>query len=107
MDFSNLTDLAFLTQLLSDSGKAALAEKLLVVGVVWLLMGRKVASHFHSLERGMKEGFEKLTASIKEVRDSLTDVEVSHAESLKSLDSRVRKLEDRGKRTEDPESLPR
>lgn len=95
MDFSNLIDASFLSELLSESGKASLAEKLVVVGVVWLVMGRKVTSHFKSLEHGMNEGFAKVTESIGEVRAALTQVESNHGNKLQALTKRVEHLEER------------
>lgn len=94
MDLFGLFDFGFLNELLSDSGKASLAEKLLIVGVVWASMGRRVAAHFKSLEKRMSEGFEQLTMSIGAVKDTLHDVELSHNTQLADLGQRVTRLED-------------
>jgi preprotein translocase subunit SecG len=101
MEILDSLGLGFLSELFSESGKASLAEKLMIVGVVWFSMGRKVAGHFSSLESGMKDGFERLTNSINEVRQALSAVENNHAKriellshSVKVLDSRIVRLED-------------
>ncbi len=93
MDFSIFADLEFLRTLLSDAGKASLTEKLFIVWLVWMLMGRKVSVHFKSLERGMADGFQKLAESIGEVKQALTQVENTHSHQLNELGKRVSTLE--------------
>ena len=93
MDWFAAFDFRFLNELLSDSGKASLAEKMIIVGIVWVLMGRKVASHFKTLEVGMRDGFEQLTHSVNEVRGALTQVELNHSTQLTEIRDRVTVLE--------------
>lgn len=100
MDPTTIFDFSFLGELLSDSGKASLTEKLLVVGAVWIVMGKKVTRHFNSLEQGMTTGFQNLTKSVNEVKEALREVEMNHEVKISQLMLRVDRLEDSQKASE-------
>lgn len=95
MQLSDFTDLSFLGEFLSPAGKASLIEKISIVGIVWLLMGRKVATHFSGLENGMTTGFANLTKAVDDMKNALQEVENRHTKRIDALTTRVSKLEDK------------
>lgn len=59
--------------LLSDAMRSHLSQWLIVVGVVWATMGRKVSARFKELNHDMREG---LTKGLSEFQEHFKKIEV-------------------------------
>lgn len=95
-----LPDTEAAKNLLSTAAQSSLAEKLFIVGIIWKVMGRRVANHFNSLESSVKlvasevsELRQAVTADLKMQSTRLESVETGVVE----LKARVGKLEQGGK----------
>lgn len=78
MSIFDILDPSFISELFSDSGKASLTEKLLVVGVVWAVMGRKISGHL----KGIESRISQLTDSVNRIDRRVSDLEeLRHAEA--------------------------
>lgn len=95
MNFLDLLDPSFLSEMLSNSGKAQLTEKFILLGVIWAMFGRKFAKHLRTIEERMSEGFGSVTKSVGDVREALIRVETTHTLKLQNLSESVEKLDGR------------
>ena len=100
MDWTTLLDIgvaaidpSFITELLSTENKTELLKYLTIIGIVWKVMGKKVAEHFTKLEQTMTLGFANLTSAVNEVRETLKEVETTHNHQIQQLSTRVAVLE--------------
>jgi len=75
-------DVTLVKNILGKAAQADLTEKLIVLGVMWHFMSRKVSKHF----QGMEQSVEKLSRSITEAAKTL-------AKRLDSAEARISKLE--------------
>lgn len=86
IELLNLIDTEMISEMLSPKAKADFAEKMIVVGVVWFVMGRKVSEHFRSIRSEMQDGFAKIAEALKAV-------ESKHETRLVVLEEKVEQLE--------------
>ena len=56
-------------EILSAAARSDLASYLIVVGVIWKTMGKKVSAHF----KGMEDAVRKLTNQVELLHTDLTD----------------------------------
>jgi len=85
MDFVSIE---FIKELLSETAKADLTEKLLIFGVAWWIVSRKVTEHFKKIESSLTA----VATSVSKLNESMIRVESSHSERLKTLEEIVKKI---------------
>lgn len=118
MDF---LDTEYVRTLISTQAQVSLTEKLLVVGAVWAVMGRKVSSKFTELKnetqaginatstmfqnhlKAIEEKFERGIEEMKAMKETLSKDLKVNSERLKNLEDgfqnvtkRVERLENKG-----------
>lgn len=82
--FLALVDPSFLADLLSEQAKADLTQKIIVVIIVWLMMGRQVNRHFKSLE-----------AKLDQLVLSLTEVKTALSTRIDNVEERLERIENK------------
>lgn len=88
-----------ITGFLSDAFQSDLSQKLFIVGVVWKIMGKKVASHFQNLEASVTKMADELTKLRNDLHDGLrsqTERLDATERGMLQLRGRVTALETRG-----------
>jgi len=82
-------DPSLLQSVLSQAAQSSLAEKLIVVAVVWYMMRKKVSDHFTSITVSLSA----IVKSLDELKESVVRLEESHAGRIGKLEGRVDQLE--------------
>jgi methyl-accepting chemotaxis protein len=84
---------------LSKAAQADLTSKLVIVGVVWQVMGRKVSGHFHDMEKAVRD----VAAEVRELRETVKNDLKEQANrigqvksDLEAVNHRVERLELKG-----------
>jgi transcription termination factor NusB len=67
LDLFSLIDADAVTDVLSQAAQADLTSKLVIVGIVWKVMGKKVAAHFNSMETAVKG----VATEVKDLREAV------------------------------------
>lgn len=93
-----LLDPEYLKKVLSMAAQAQLTEYLIVIGIVWKVMGSKVASHFSSLERALN-GVSSEIVKLREAVSADLRAQSSRLENVENnvidLRSRIKNLEEK------------
>lgn len=106
LDF--LLDSAYWDALLTPEAKASLTEKLIIVAVIWVTMGRKVSNKFQSVETkvgefqkkfyahldAIEEKFEKMVDVVQEMKETFSKDLKVNSEALRVNSIRLERVED-------------
>lgn len=82
-------DPQFLTGLFGKAIETRVGQDLIVLGVVWLMMRKKVSKHFSMLEQGLS----KVATSLDSLKDTVSKDLKAHSDRLVQIEQRVTKLE--------------
>lgn len=107
--FSHL-DFDSVQNFLGEATKHSIVDWTMKIGIVWMIMGRKVNARFSDFEislaahfKAIEAGFENLVGEMKELKDNVTTDLTKHSTQLGSLavevgniKTRVEKLETKG-----------
>ena len=81
-------DLGLVTTFLSKAAQANLTSYLIIVWVVWQVMGKKVSSHFHSLESSVS----KIATEMQELKAVVTADLTLQSKRMEQVETNVNTL---------------
>lgn len=98
LDF--LLDSAYWDALLSPQAKANLTEKLIIVAVVWMTMGRKVSKRLEGLEKrfmthltSIETKFDNMVFQVKDLKETFSIDMKANSEAVRVNSVRVERVE--------------
>jgi len=80
-------DIQLLETFLSGAAKSSLAEKLIVVSVIWIAIRSKVKRHFEKMEESVS-AIPKIAESVKELKDAIVALEIKQTERINQISNR-------------------
>lgn len=89
MDFFSLVELEGLIRLMGPALESRIGGDIVVLGFVWFLMKKKVATHFSMIELSL----ERIGSNIQDLKESIMDLEKTQTKKINDLGDRVSKLE--------------
>lgn len=89
MDFFSLLDFESLIRLMGPALESRVGGDIIVLGFVWFLMKKKVATHFLMIELSL----EKIGSNIQDLKESIMDLEKTQTKKINDLGERVTRLE--------------
>lgn len=79
----------FLVGVFGKATETRVGQDLIVLGVVWLMMRKKVSKHFSMLETGLM----KVASSLDDLKETVSNDLKAHSDRLLQIEQRVTKLE--------------
>ncbi len=98
IEFFDLIPTDFVSHIISKTAQSDLASYLIVVGVVWRTMGKKVGVHFKAMEEAMR----KLTEQVGLLRADFVDSTKLTGTRLDALEGGMLQLRGRVMKLEKP-----
>lgn len=86
---SGAPEIELVAGFLGDAMKTRVSQELIVWGVIWFVVQKKVAKHFGKIEESLRS----VASNLTELKDSLIRVETSHSERLHKVEKRISVLE--------------